>query len=110
MHASQYSRNPSSANLAWLLAGHTFCTTKPESFFEAAVAQEPHLHEPPAHLTSDWSAAHRSVKLLASLEPLIVVPGHGQPVDAADMPAALQELVSRFDEVSVPDNRRNSAA
>lgn len=36
-----------------LLPGDAFCTTKPESFFEAALSQEPELHGPPAYFTSD---------------------------------------------------------
>ncbi len=44
-----------------LLVGDAFCTTKPESFFEAALAQHPELHGPPAYFTSDWQAAKSSV-------------------------------------------------
>ncbi len=85
-----------------LLAGDAFCTTKPESFFEAALAQEPELHGPPSYFTSDWNAARQSVQLLAGLQPLIVAPGHGKPLAGADVPNALKRLAASFDEVAAP--------
>jgi len=93
-----------------LLPGDAFCTTKPESFFEAAVAQKPELHGPPAYFTADWQLARRSVQLLASLRPSIVAPGHGQPVTGPDLPQRLQELASGFDQVAVPENRKGTTA
>ena len=47
-----------SSDLA-LLVGDAFCTTKPESFFEAALAQVPELHGPPAYFTADPQQAAR---------------------------------------------------
>ena len=93
-----------------LLAGDAFCTTKPESFFEAAIAQKPELHGPPAYFTSDWTLARQSVQTLSTLEPQIVAPGHGKPIAGANLPSALKELVARFDEVAVPKNRRTAGA
>lgn len=89
-----------------LLVGDAFCTTKPESFFEAALAQEPELHGPPAYFTSDWTLAGKSVKTLARLNPAIVIPGHGKPLAGAGVPAALSTLAAQFDTVAVPDNRK----
>src|SRR3569833_587773 len=40
-----------------LIVGDAFCTTKPESFFDAAIAQPPELHGPPAYFTSNWTDA-----------------------------------------------------
>lgn len=57
-----------------LLVGDAFCTTKPESFFEAAIAQNPELHGPPSYFTSDWNAARITVQQLASLEPNVLAP------------------------------------
>ena len=93
-----------------LIVGDAFCTTKPESFFEAAIAQQPELHGPPAYFTWDWDAARESVRRLASLEPTIVAPGHGHPLRGAELPRELQKLAAHFDAVAVPENRKNSAA
>jgi glyoxylase-like metal-dependent hydrolase (beta-lactamase superfamily II) len=92
-----------------LLAGDAFCTTKPESFFESAIKQEPELHGPPAYFTSDWNQARQSVQMLARLEPETVAPGHGKPIAAARVPELLKELAARFDEIAVPDNRKRAA-
>lgn len=89
-----------------LLVGDAFCTTKPESFFEAALAQQPELHGPPAYFTSDWAAARASVQKLAKLAPITVVPGHGKPLTGEGVPERLEALADAFDEVAVPDNLR----
>jgi glyoxylase-like metal-dependent hydrolase (beta-lactamase superfamily II) len=93
-----------------LLPCDAFCTTKPESFFEAAIAQKSELHGPPAYFTSDWNSARASVQRLAAIEPRTIAPGHGQPIAGPHVAAALRELAARFDEVAVPDNRSKSAA
>ena len=93
-----------------LLVGDAFCTTKPESFFEAALAQQPELHGPPAYFTSDWAAARDSVQKLAALNPTTVVPGHGKPIAGAQVPCELQRLAANFDQLAVPENRRNQVA
>ena len=87
-----------------LLVGDAFCTTKPESFFEAALAQHTELHGPPAYFTSDWEAAKASVRKLAALEPAVVAPGHGKPLSGADVPAALHKLADDFDRIAIPDD------
>jgi glyoxylase-like metal-dependent hydrolase (beta-lactamase superfamily II) len=75
-----------------LLVGDAFCTTKPESFFEAALAQHPELHGPPSYFTSDWDAARTSVQRLANLSPSILAPGHGKPLAGDDVPRKLRKL------------------
>jgi glyoxylase-like metal-dependent hydrolase (beta-lactamase superfamily II) len=85
-----------------LLVGDAFCTTKPESFFEAALAQHPELHGPPAYFTSDWQAARTSVQRLASLDAAVLAPGHGKSLAGADIPARLRELSQNFDRIAVP--------
>ncbi len=89
-----------------LLVGDAFCTTKAESFFEAAVTQQPELHGPPAYFTSDWAAAQDSVERLAKLAVSTVAPGHGKPLAGLGLQAELRELALRFRAVAVPDNRR----
>jgi glyoxylase-like metal-dependent hydrolase (beta-lactamase superfamily II) len=93
-----------------LIAGDAFCTTKPESFFEAAITQAPELHGPPAYFTSDWASARRSVQLLSELDAVVVAPGHGQPVSGAILPEKVRQLAQHFDEVAVPENRKPKAA
>jgi len=93
-----------------LLPADAFCTTKPESFFSAAITQTPELHGPPAYFTWNWELARGSVRNLAALEPLTVAPGHGRPLAGPDIPAAVRELGARFEEIAVPDNRNESAA
>jgi glyoxylase-like metal-dependent hydrolase (beta-lactamase superfamily II) len=87
-----------------LLVGDAFCTTKPESFFEANFIQHPELHGPPSYFTSDWGAAKRSVRKLAALAPATVAPGHGKPLAGGGVAASLQNLADDFERIAVPDN------
>jgi glyoxylase-like metal-dependent hydrolase (beta-lactamase superfamily II) len=87
-----------------LVVGDAFCTTKPESFFEAAVAQSAELHGPPSYFTSDWKAASASVRRLASLDPVTVAPGHGKPLGGPDVAIALRKLAAEFENIAVPEN------
>ena len=89
-----------------LIVGDAFCSTKPESFFEAALVQEPELHGPPSYFTSDWTAARHSVEQLAELDPQTVALGHGKPLSGAGVAAELRQLAARFIEAAVPENRR----
>jgi glyoxylase-like metal-dependent hydrolase (beta-lactamase superfamily II) len=94
-----------------LLVGDAFCTTKPESFFEAAIAQTPELHGPPSYFTSDWEEAGRSVRRLADLAPTIVAPGHGKPLAVAQVPQELQRLAREFvTGAALPDNEKDKEA
>jgi glyoxylase-like metal-dependent hydrolase (beta-lactamase superfamily II) len=92
-----------------LLPGDAFCTTKSESFFEAAVAQKAELHGPPSYFTSDWNAARDSVRKLAELNPLTIAAGHGQPISGPVVAAELCTLAERFDQIAIPDNKKFSA-
>ena len=89
-----------------LLVGDAFCTTKPESFFQAALAQHTELHGPPAYFTSDWAAAKVSVRKLAALEPRIVAPGHGKPLSGPDVARGLHKLADDFERIAVPENEK----
>ena len=91
-----------------LLVGDAFCTTKPESFYEAAVAQNPELHGPPSYFTPDWVSAKRSVEKLAGLSPSTVAPGHGQPLSGIQVPEGLRKLAQDFDRVAVPDDVKST--
>ncbi len=93
-----------------LLVGDAFCTTKPESFFEAAVAQQPELHGPPSYFTWDWNLARESVQRLAKLSPTVVAPGHGKPLSGEKVPEALRRLAANFDTIAVPENSTSAKA
>lgn len=79
-----------------LIAGDAFCTTKPESFFDAAVSEPPELHGPPAYFTSDWEAAQRSITRLAALMPEILIPGHGHPLAGEEVESKFKEFARAF--------------
>jgi glyoxylase-like metal-dependent hydrolase (beta-lactamase superfamily II) len=89
-----------------LLPGDAFCTTKPESFFEASLVQHPELHGPPSYFTSDWEMAGRSVKRLSELDPSVVAPGHGKPLAGSGVAEALRKLARDFERVAVPENKK----
>ena len=89
-----------------LLVGDAFCTTKPESFFDAAIAQPPELHGPPSYFTSDWAAAQESVERLAAMDVAVVAPGHGKPLAGPDLSHELRQLALRFRAVAVPENQK----
>ncbi len=91
-----------------LLVGDAFCTTKPESFFEAALAQAPELHGPPSYFTSDWAAAQDSVERLSAMDVAVVAPGHGKPLAGERLPEELRQLAVRFRAVAVPANRQSA--
>jgi glyoxylase-like metal-dependent hydrolase (beta-lactamase superfamily II) len=79
-----------------LLVGDAFCTTKPESFFEAAIAQIPELHGPPAYFTADPQQASRSIRMLANLHPCILAPGHGRPLAGVAVEDKLEQLAALY--------------
>lgn len=91
-----------SSDLA-LLVGDAFCTTKPESFFDAALAQVPELHGPPAYFTADPQQAARSVRLLADLHPRVIAPGHGRPLAGAEIDEKLPQFAVEYATDRVPD-------
>jgi glyoxylase-like metal-dependent hydrolase (beta-lactamase superfamily II) len=88
-----------------LIAGDAFVTTKQESAY-AVVTQKPEMHGPPQYFTIDWRAAEKSVALLASLEPSIVITGHGRAMQGAQMREALSQLSREFTKVAIPGDGR----
>ncbi len=91
-----------------LLVGDAFCTTRPESFFQANFLQNPELHGPPSYFTSNWDAAKVSVRKLAQLEPATVAPGHGKPLSGVNVADSLRKLAAEFEHVAVPENVKAS--
>jgi glyoxylase-like metal-dependent hydrolase (beta-lactamase superfamily II) len=88
-----------------LLVGDAFCTTKQESFL-AVATQRPELHGPPSYFTTDWNAARDSVRRLAALRPMVIAPGHGQPMAGEDALRALHTLAEQFDTIARPEHGR----
>jgi glyoxylase-like metal-dependent hydrolase (beta-lactamase superfamily II) len=88
-----------------LIVGDAFVTTAQESAY-AVTVQRPEMHGPPKYYTIDWSKARESVRLLADLEPEVVITGHGRPMRGAEMRAALHRLASEFDRIAVPETGR----
>ncbi len=88
-----------------LIAGDAFITTKQESAFAVAM-QRPELHGPPMYYTPNWVQARGSVERLASLEPELVITGHGPALQGAAMRTALHTLARDFERIAVPKHGR----
>jgi glyoxylase-like metal-dependent hydrolase (beta-lactamase superfamily II) len=88
-----------------LIAGDAIVTTKQESVY-AVMSQRRELHGPPMYFTSDWTAATKSVAVLAELEPEVVATGHGEPLHGASMRADLHVLARDFGLRAVPRHGR----
>ena len=66
------------------------------------MTQREELHGPPMYFTPDWEAAARSVRLLATLNPLVAATGHGIPLRGPSMRSGLQALARSFEKRAVP--------
>jgi len=84
-----------------IIAGDAFVTTGQESAYAVAV-QRAEMHGPPMYYTTEWDKAKDSVARLAALDPELVVTGHGEPMQGAEMRAALHRLAREFDSIAVP--------
>ena len=88
-----------------MIVGDAFITTNQESAY-AVVVQKPELHGPPKFYTPDWPSSKESVEELASLEPELVVTGHGQAMKGAEMRDSLHLLAQEFHQIAVPEHGR----
>ncbi|WP_342641523.1 MBL fold metallo-hydrolase [Rhodoligotrophos ferricapiens] len=84
-----------------LIAGDAFVTTDQESAYAVAV-QRAEMHGPPMYFTTEWDKAGQSVAKLATLKPELVITGHGEPMQGAEMRSALDQLAREFPRVAVP--------
>jgi glyoxylase-like metal-dependent hydrolase (beta-lactamase superfamily II) len=84
-----------------LIAGDAFISTAQESAY-AIVTQRPELHGPPMYYTPDWASAHRSVELLAQLEPELAITGHGPALRGPKLRQGLKDLARDFASIAVP--------
>jgi glyoxylase-like metal-dependent hydrolase (beta-lactamase superfamily II) len=92
-----------------LVVGDAFCTTKPESFFDAAISQPPELHGPPAYFTDDPRQAAISIRRLAALQPRIIAPGHGRPLAGLEAEQKLLRFAAEFDNETATDQARDAS-
>ncbi len=86
-----------------LFSADAFVTTKQENLYEVA-AQKVEISGPPRYLTPDWEKAEESVQKLCHLRPILVVAGHGQPVEGEELQQGLNRLVRDWQEVARPDS------
>jgi glyoxylase-like metal-dependent hydrolase (beta-lactamase superfamily II) len=88
-----------------LIVGDAFSTTKQESLLSVIIQSEK-ISGPPKYLTTDWEAAENSVKKLKDLNPSLVIPSHGKPMQGIELTQSLDTLVSDFDEIAKPKHGR----
>lgn len=86
-----------------LIAGDAFVTVKQDSFYKVLVQKE-EVQGPPNYLTTDWTAAKKSVINLAALEPEWVITGHGKHMHGRPLKEGLGYLLENWKEVALPDH------
>lgn len=88
-----------------LLSGDAFVTVRQDSFYKVLLQKE-EVNGPPRYLTTDWKAAKESVRILHTLQPTTVIPGHGSAMSGEELREGLDRLKQNFDELAVPDHGR----
>ncbi|MBU5675570.1 MBL fold metallo-hydrolase [Alkaliphilus sp. MSJ-5] len=88
-----------------IIAGDAFTTVKQESLF-SVMTQSKHISGPPAYLTTDWQSAEKSINRIKNLNPSIVLPSHGKPIEGKDLDHHLEVLANHFKEIAVPNQGR----
>lgn len=88
-----------------LIVGDAFTTVKQESIL-SVITQNEKISGPPKYLTTDWEAAEKSVRSLKDLNPALVIPSHGQPMEGEELSKHLQILVDDFERIAVPRQGR----
>ena len=85
-----------------LLAGDAFATTDLDDW--VAVNTWPRiLSRSPLPFTPDWASARASVLRLADLDPALVAPGHGKPIEGGDLAVRLRSLAG--ESIAAPGGR-----
>lgn len=85
-----------------LLSADAIITVKQDELFDV-ITQNQQIQGPPRYWTTDWTAAHRSVQKLRSLDPAVLVPGHGLPLFGQELRDSLAVLDQQFERIAVPD-------
>ncbi|MBC2581490.1 MBL fold metallo-hydrolase [Clostridium sp. DJ247] len=86
-----------------LIPGDAFTTLKQESML-SVLSKNKEVSGPPAYFTMDWNKAEESVKCLADLEPSLVIPSHGLPIQGSELKIHLDYLAQNFKEAAVPEH------
>lgn len=87
-----------------LLSGDAFITVRQDPLYKVLLQRE-EINGPPRYLTMDWQAAWDSVRNLELLQPLLVIPGHGNPMNGNALKNGLRNLVQDFDRLAIPGYR-----
>lgn len=85
-----------------LIAGDAFVTVRQDSLYKV-LTQKAEINGPPRYLTTDWQDAWNSVRKLESLNPTMVISGHGPAMEGEDLSIGLRNLVDNFDTLAIPD-------
>ena len=88
-----------------LIAGDALTTTTQESAY-AVIVQKRELHGPPMYYTEDWEMARQSAEDLRTLEPDLLITGHGRAMQGQEMRDALDILVDNFEVIALPEHVR----
>jgi len=88
-----------------IIVGDALTTVKQESLL-SVITQSKHVSGPPSYLTTDWQLAEKSINRIKDLNPSIVLPSHGKPIQGKDLNHHLEVLVNHFKEIAVPDQGR----
>ena len=86
-----------------LVSGDAFITVRQDSLYKVLIQKE-EVNGPPRYLTTDWQAAWEAVRNLELLQPALVLPGHGQPMEGEALKLGLKTLVEEFDRIAIPDH------
>lgn len=86
-----------------LISGDAFITVRQDSLYKVLL-QKKEINGPPRYLTTDWRAAWESVRNLGLLQPLLVIPGHGNTMEGEALQEGLKRLVEDFDRIAIPDH------
>jgi glyoxylase-like metal-dependent hydrolase (beta-lactamase superfamily II) len=90
-----------------LISGDAVVTVRQDSLYKV-LFQIKEVNGTPRYLTTDWDAAHQSVKTLASLDPEFLLTGHGQVMEGEEMRSQLKDLAENFHEKAVLKHGRFS--
>lgn len=85
-----------------LIVGDAFVTVQQEYLYKV-FTQEQEISGPPRYLTTDWSAARKSVKKLAAFKPSVAITGHGLFMAGDLLKDSLRRLVQDFDSIAIPE-------